>query len=153
MQKPKERLEEESRGKKRRNAGEGEGEGEEEEVDENEEPMEEAEDAEVVVKRTTKRREAATDAADAPDDFPAKRARQETPAISVDRYAEFKRHLRGVFDEAASGAESLPLDNVVAGVQRKAGAGGFSQGEVSAALERLGDDNVSMVCDGNLVLI
>ncbi len=64
----------------------------------------------------------------------------------------FKRHLRVVFDEKHS-ADSAPLKEVIALIQKKASGQEFSRSEIDAAIDRLGDDNAAMVADDNLVLI
>ncbi|KRX27048.1 DNA replication licensing factor MCM3, partial [Trichinella nelsoni] len=75
----------------------------------------------------------------------------QTPAISVDRFSAFRRHLRQVFDNRRT--ELMNKDEAIASIQEEAGNNRYSNGEIVAALERLSDENSIMIADGNIFLI
>ncbi|XP_003368065.1 DNA replication licensing factor MCM3, partial [Trichinella spiralis] len=75
----------------------------------------------------------------------------QTPAISVDRFSAFRRHLRQVFDNRRT--ELMSKDEAIASIQEEAGNNRYSNGEIVAALERLSDENSIMIADGNIFLI
>ncbi|KRZ11702.1 Maternal DNA replication licensing factor mcm3 [Trichinella zimbabwensis] len=75
----------------------------------------------------------------------------QTPAISVDRFTAFRRHLRQAFDNRR--AELMSKEEAIACIQEEAGNNRYSNGEIVAALERLSDENAIMIADGNIFLI
>ncbi|KRY12007.1 Maternal DNA replication licensing factor mcm3, partial [Trichinella patagoniensis] len=75
----------------------------------------------------------------------------QTPAISVDRFSAFRRHLRQAFDNRRT--ELMSKDEAIASIQEEAGNNRYSNGEIVAALERLSDENSIMIADGNIFLI
>ncbi|KRX54425.1 DNA replication licensing factor Mcm3, partial [Trichinella sp. T9] len=75
----------------------------------------------------------------------------QTPAISVDRFSAFRRHLRQAFDNRRT--ELMNKDEAIASIQEQAGNNRYSNGEIVAALERLSDENSIMIADGNIFLI
>ncbi|OUC45188.1 hypothetical protein D917_08600 [Trichinella nativa] len=75
----------------------------------------------------------------------------QTPAISVDRFSAFRRHLRQAFDNRRT--ELMSKDEAIASIQEQASNNRYSNGEIVAALERLSDENSIMMADGNIFLI
>ncbi|OUC41630.1 hypothetical protein D917_03221, partial [Trichinella nativa] len=75
----------------------------------------------------------------------------QTPAISVDRFSAFRRHLRQAFDNRRT--ELMSKDEAIASIQDEASNNRYSNGEIVAALERLSDENSIMMADGNIFLI
>ncbi|KHJ77966.1 hypothetical protein OESDEN_22414, partial [Oesophagostomum dentatum] len=83
----------------------------------------------------------------------AKRARTETPSISVDRYKQFRSYVRKVFDEIGASDDMVDLSRVTEGVQTQAGSHQFSEGELEAGYERMASDNAIMIADNKITLI
>uniref|UniRef100_A0A915L8X4 MCM3-like winged helix domain-containing protein n=1 Tax=Romanomermis culicivorax TaxID=13658 RepID=A0A915L8X4_ROMCU len=63
----------------------------------------------------------------------------------------FKKCLRKIFDEKR--VERLPLEEVKADMDKIPGVKTFSEGEMTAALERMSDENNVMVSDDVIYLI
>lgn len=71
--------------------------------------------------------------------------------ISDERLGIFKNGLQKVFREARD--SSLPVERIVSYINQNSGDVALSQGEVSAALERMTNDNQIMVADDIVFLI
>ncbi|KAH7699901.1 Minichromosome maintenance 3, partial [Aphelenchoides avenae] len=168
-EKPKERLEAEEKKRGRQHPGGGAGGDSDDDGDDGDEPMDTAatptKNSQARSQRQKRRagEELDMDAEDSqssqaptgsqPTQKSTKRARTEAPAISVDRYAQFRDFLRKAFDETGTPDELIAKAVIVASIQKQAGRLTFTEGEVTAALEQLEADNVIMIADDQITLI
>ncbi|KAK0403830.1 hypothetical protein QR680_017145 [Steinernema hermaphroditum] len=157
-EKPKERMELEQRRRKKKDGTEAERSDEEMEVEEDEEVQTQTTSS----SRATKRRRGGEDDedtqepttssmdTDGTDQPTVKRQKTTAPAISVDRYKKFKKHIRTASDRL--GQDMVNLEQVRDIVQEEAGTQSFTDDEFAAGIDRLQADNIIMVSDDNSIV-
>lgn len=116
------------------------------ETDEDEAMVETAPDAGDVTRRETitapRAEQPSTSASSAP---------KPAAVITDERLTVFKNGVQRIFRESYD--SSLPVDRVVAYINQNSGDVAFSEGEISAALEKMTNDNQIMVADDIVFLI
>ncbi|XP_038219996.1 DNA replication licensing factor Mcm3 [Zerene cesonia] len=86
-----------------------------------------------------------------PEAAPKKKPSQTTSVIEANRLTEFKSALQQLFREER--ANSLTLDRITSYVNEKYSHATFGSGEITAALERMTQDNQVMMADDIVFLI